>query len=190
VAKGSEVEVRLYFAENYFKGQGIRKFNIDIEDQLVLTNFDIYQEVGYDVGLMKSFIAQSDGAVDIQLLKVLQNPKINGIEIVCLNSVCDQSNASIPSQKKESLVFQSEDESLVYPNPFSDKIILSNTSSEESFTSCMVLNEMGDVMIQTSFDSATSSKTLDLSSLSKGIYYLKITSGHIQEEKMIRLIKL
>lgn len=77
-------EVRLYFAETYSKAQKIggRVFDVQIEGQTVLDNYDVYADVGANKGVMKSFIVAADSNIDIDFLHGVQNPAIKGIEIV------------------------------------------------------------------------------------------------------------
>ncbi|WP_425397843.1 malectin domain-containing carbohydrate-binding protein [Aeoliella sp.] len=78
------VEVRLYFAEIYNGAQGVGKrvFDVTIEGQTVLDNYDIYADVGGYKGVMKSFTVASDSNLDIDFGHVVQNPAIKGIEIL------------------------------------------------------------------------------------------------------------
>jgi hypothetical protein len=77
-------EVRLYFAETYAGTQaiGARVFDVSIEGSTVLNDYDIFAEVGANKGVMKSFVITSDNNLDIDFGHVVQNPQINGIEIV------------------------------------------------------------------------------------------------------------
>jgi hypothetical protein len=76
-------EIRLMFAEIYFTTANQRKFSVKIEDTLVVDNLDVVQSVGARTALAMPFtVAISDGAVTIQFIKILDNPIINGIEIV------------------------------------------------------------------------------------------------------------
>jgi hypothetical protein len=77
-------EVRLYFAETYSKAQKIggRVFDVLIDGQTVLDNYDVFAEVGANRAMMKSFTVTSDGNIDIDFLHGTQNPAIKGIEIV------------------------------------------------------------------------------------------------------------
>jgi hypothetical protein len=77
-------EVRLYFAETYWKAQmiGGRVFDALIDGQLVLDNYDVFADVGANKAVMKSFAVISDGNIDIDFLRGVQNPSIKGIEIV------------------------------------------------------------------------------------------------------------
>ncbi len=88
--------VRLYFAETDFpaKGDGPkpdatgkRVFNVDINDQSVLTNFDIYVEAGGSgKAVVKEFSGitpDKDGNITIHFRPgTVGQPKINGIEVV------------------------------------------------------------------------------------------------------------
>ena len=56
-----------------------------IDGNIVLDNYDTFAEVGANTAVMKSFVIQSDGRINIDLLHVVQNPSIKGIEIVAVN---------------------------------------------------------------------------------------------------------
>jgi len=78
----TRVEVRLYFAEN-FREDNMRIFDATIEDIPVLEDYIIHADVGSNVGVMKSFIANvTDGNLNIDLLPVGLLPKLNGIEVI------------------------------------------------------------------------------------------------------------
>lgn len=84
VPVGQQVEVRLYFANRCgcTSGGGTRIFNVDLDGSRVLTNFDIVAAAGDQRGTMRSFPVTSDGLVDIDFGHVVENPLVNGIEIV------------------------------------------------------------------------------------------------------------
>ena len=85
---GAYYEVRLYFAETYSStfGVGKRVFDVAIDGTVVLDNYDVFAEVGANTAIMKSFVVQSDGRINIDFLHVVQNPSIKGIEIVAVNA--------------------------------------------------------------------------------------------------------
>lgn len=93
---GKEIEVRLYFAEQFFTGIDIpadqgypRLFDVTIDGQLY-TQFDdinIFETVGNGVGMMRSVVIVSDGNVDIDLQNISHDPIIQGIEIIEVGSV-------------------------------------------------------------------------------------------------------
>ena len=85
VDAGVPLEVRLYFANGYSGTSqvGRRVFDVSLEEQVVLDNYDIIADTGATSrGTMKSFAITSDGNVDIDLGHVVENPLINGIEII------------------------------------------------------------------------------------------------------------
>ncbi len=84
VDAGEEITVRLYFANRYAGtgNPGDRVFDVVLDGATVLNDYDIAADVGHDTGTAKEFDITSDGAVDIQLQHVVENPLINGIEIV------------------------------------------------------------------------------------------------------------
>ncbi|MCW3816513.1 malectin [Micromonospora sp. DR5-3] len=85
VAAGTRVDVRLYFANRYAgtSAIGARKFNVSIDGVLKLNNIDpVVAAGGTDRGTMRSFSVVSDGVVDIDFGRVVENPLVQGIEIV------------------------------------------------------------------------------------------------------------
>lgn len=92
VALSGEYDIRLHFAEIFFgvdanqldKGAGSRVFDVVIEGQEVLSNFDILAETDPATALVKDFdnVNVSDGFVSIYFNGIVQSPKVNGIEIL------------------------------------------------------------------------------------------------------------
>ena len=84
VPDGQQVEVRLYFYDGCTctDAVGERVFDVSIEDQTVLDNFDIIDTYGDQTAAMESFTVTSDGTIDVDFAHVTENPQINAIEIV------------------------------------------------------------------------------------------------------------
>ncbi len=93
IGVAGEYDIRLHFAEIYFGlpgnggtagGPGSRIFNVVIEGNQVLTNFDILAETDPATVLIKEFdnISINDGFASIILSGVEQGAKINGIEVL------------------------------------------------------------------------------------------------------------
>jgi hypothetical protein len=76
--------VRLYFANQCgcTSGVGQRIFDVLIDGEVKLDDFDIVAAAGDKTGTMRAFDIVSDGNVDIDLRNVVENPLINGIEIL------------------------------------------------------------------------------------------------------------
>ncbi|WP_440991677.1 malectin domain-containing carbohydrate-binding protein [Haloarchaeobius baliensis] len=87
VPAGQQVEVRLYFYDGYSgtSEPGDRVFDVSVEDQTI-ESFDIIDIYGDDTGAMESFTVTSDGTIDVDFAHVVENPQINAIEIVSVES--------------------------------------------------------------------------------------------------------
>jgi len=82
-------EVQLHFAEIFFNGvfsgTGKRVFNINIEGQNVLNNYDINAVTGANVptaNIQTFNTTVSDGTLNINLNGIVENPKISAIAIL------------------------------------------------------------------------------------------------------------
>jgi hypothetical protein len=84
VAAGTEVEVRLYLSNRYdgTAAPGSRVFDVALDGSTVLDDLDLSGTVGHNVGTMRSFTIVSDGSVDLDFRHVVENPLVDGIEIV------------------------------------------------------------------------------------------------------------
>ncbi len=103
VGVDGEYDIRLHFAEIRFGvagqsgGIGSRVFNVLIEGNQVLSNFDIFGEVGPATALQKEFnnVRVRDGFATITLSKITGNPKISGLEVLPPDSFDAALDASI-----------------------------------------------------------------------------------------------
>jgi hypothetical protein len=97
VTSGESYEVRLYFAEIFHApgapGEGDdvggdgevgdRVFDVSIEGQQVLDDYDIVADVGAGTGTVKTFEATpTDGTLDVSFTTEVDNAKISAIEVV------------------------------------------------------------------------------------------------------------
>ena len=84
VAEGTPVAVRLYLM-NGFDGTsepGQRVFDIEIDGLTAFSAIDLSAEAGHRVGTVRTYETISDGMIDIRFLHGVDNPLVNGIEIV------------------------------------------------------------------------------------------------------------
>ena len=82
---GASYTVRLHFAEEYWTTAGSRTFNVIINGNQVLTNFDILATAGAEYkAVVEQFTATADstGKITIQFTTVKDNAQVNGIEIL------------------------------------------------------------------------------------------------------------
>ncbi|MEO1235693.1 MAG: malectin domain-containing carbohydrate-binding protein [Planctomycetota bacterium] len=76
--------IELYFADIYSGTQdpGDRVFDVEIEGQTVLDDFDIVDEVGGYTGVVKTFeVEVSDGQATVTFLHEVENPAIKAIRV-------------------------------------------------------------------------------------------------------------
>ncbi len=84
VDTGTHVTVRIYLANRYSgtASPGQRVFSIQLDGTTVAPNVDLSASPGTDIGTMKSFDTTSDGSVDLTFLHQVENPLVNGVEII------------------------------------------------------------------------------------------------------------
>ncbi|MXV51303.1 T9SS type A sorting domain-containing protein [Pedobacter sp. HMF7647] len=150
--------VRLHFVENYWTTVGSRVFNTTIEDKLVLPNFDIFNEIGYRVALVKDFnVTISDGTLNIKFNPTANRVAISGIEIFQITDVTQpvmlaslkgetaltkvtEVKAPTPSLRKITL----------YPNPISGNSFYVNASNFASRDKVqLVISDISGRVLQT-----------------------------------------
>jgi len=86
---GTPYTVRLHESENYWTSSGQRTFNVSINGQQVLSNFDIYAAAGgANKAVVEAFPATADtnGQITLQFTSVQDNAKVDGIEILAGSS--------------------------------------------------------------------------------------------------------
>jgi hypothetical protein len=75
--------VTLYFAEIYFNALGQRVFNVSIEGQTVLQNFDIWAVAGQFAAVQRTFVVTvTDGVLNIVGTASLNNANFSAIQVV------------------------------------------------------------------------------------------------------------
>jgi hypothetical protein len=80
-----DYQVNLHFSDVYSgtQGDGLRVFDTLIEGQLRLDDLDIFNLVGADAALIRSFgVTVFDGEMEIEFVSQVENAKICGIEIL------------------------------------------------------------------------------------------------------------
>ena len=86
---GGLYNILLDFSENKATAAGQRVFNVSINGQPVLTNFDIFAEAGGTfIALQKSFnaTAGADGKITVKFTKVVGNARVSAISLSPLQS--------------------------------------------------------------------------------------------------------
>lgn len=83
-AQSIPLQVRLYFANRASATNtvGKRVFDVSIDGTKVLDNFDVVAATGNARGTMRAFNLTSDGTVNIDFGREVNNPLVNAIEVV------------------------------------------------------------------------------------------------------------
>lgn len=82
VANGNQYVI-LKFAETQFTTAGARVFNVNINGQTVISNLDVFREVGFGQPLDLSFLVTvTNKTINVEFVPVVQNPSVNGIVVI------------------------------------------------------------------------------------------------------------
>jgi hypothetical protein len=82
VSNGNKLVI-LKFAEINFNTVGARVFSVKINGNTVVSNLDIFKEVGFAKPLDLSFpVNVTNNNIQIQFIPVVQNPKVSAIEVL------------------------------------------------------------------------------------------------------------
>lgn len=104
VTAAGRYTVELHFAEIYLNANGERSFSVQIENNTVLTNLDLYSQAGHDGAYIyvAKDIQVGDGAVSINMIANVENPTLAGFAIYSKDGQLDTSApvTNMPSGKK------------------------------------------------------------------------------------------
>ena len=187
-------QVRMHFVENYFAGPGLRVFNTTIEDQLLLSNFDIFSEVGYRTALVKDFnVTVTDGVLTIKFNPTINRVALAALELFQITNTSSLMASTVNSSIAPPEVVSLEKKIMVYPNPNSGSQFNLNlynfAASEKVLVS--VTNTFGKLMQSQSVVtdlSGNASVVFPLNTiLSRGVYIInaRTTSGKLYTKLVV-----
>ncbi len=109
--------IKLMFAENYHNQAGARIFDVWVENERILQNFDIYALVGRNTAYVKQIdnVNILDGYLDIYFVTHKDYPLINGIVINLISLGINEINSE---QINKFFLDQN------FPNPFNGQTII------------------------------------------------------------------
>jgi hypothetical protein len=175
-------KIKLMFAENYFTSAGKRIFDVTLEQNKVLTNLDIYNQVGMNNAYEVEFdgITVQDGILDIYFESKLDNAVISGIVIT------PDPNSVNENKDINKLDFNLEQN---FPNPFNGMTQINYTLNSPDNVSLLIYDILGeqiffkDLGFHTagSYNYLLDSKTLSDSPLTSGVYFY-VFKNSIQRE--------
>lgn len=110
IASG-QYSVELGFVEIYQNNPDLRLFNVSVEGNQVISNLDIFEQVGHDALYTETFdVSVSDGQLDIQLTTVMDNATLSSIVVRTKAPVASSSSSvasSAPASSSSSVVSSS-----------------------------------------------------------------------------------
>lgn len=95
VTAGNRYDVKLHFTELNKTAAGQRVFDVKVNGNTVLTNFDIFKEAGRLNTIVKTFnVADQNGKVVVDFIRKTENAKVSAIEIVPTGSSTTTSSST------------------------------------------------------------------------------------------------
>ncbi|RAJ93261.1 putative secreted protein (Por secretion system target) [Larkinella arboricola] len=171
VSNGS-YRVTLHFAEVYARSAGQRKFNVALEGERILTEYDIFARAGGGFrALQETFITQvRDGVLNLDFTRgSVGNAKISAIEVVQTDATAARWGAGLSA---ETLGVQLQ----AYPNPFTDFITLRLEGPAAQALPVVIYDSQGRVVLQLA--EVKSEQRISLgNAFPPGLYVLKVGEG-------------
>ncbi len=159
--------VKMMFAENYHNQTGKRIFDVWVEQERVLQNFDIYALVGRNTAYVKEVnnVQINDGYLDIYFVTHRDKPLINGIVVDLISLGVDDRN-----------IFHEKNFSLHqnFPNPFNGITTIFYNIYKPDYYSLKLYNILGKQIIKK-----------DLGYLTEGSYSLHFNFSEIKNFNLV-----
>ncbi len=156
VDAAGDYELRLYFIEAFATAAGTRIFDVRVEGITALENYDIFVAAGgKNIPVEESIIASvTDGSLTIEFVHNVENPKVNGLEVLPLSNAPTNTPPAIDPVADQTMV---EGETLTVTTVVTDAdgdaltVDVSSTPDAAAFTSSSVTDSGGSYGIQLTF---------------------------------------
>jgi hypothetical protein len=178
-------QVMLMFAEIYHTAANQRVFNVAIEGKPVISNLDIWSEVGAKAAYSENHIVTlTDGVLDIALTSVKDNAKISAIKV--LQTGTTGTNNDMNNLSGKTMFLQ------VFPNPFTTKTTIQYQLSEGVPVKLSVYNLLGEQLsILVNDYQAVGNYSVDWDAtdskgkqMDNGLYLFKLEAGNKSVQTM------
>jgi len=167
-------DVMLHMSENKYSESGERVFSVAIERQDIVTNLDIYNEVGqfHAYNLEARNVQVEDGIIDIHFYNWKNKPTLSGLTI-------NQISTSINSKPGTGdLKFELNQN---YPNPFNQKTTIGYSIPTKATVTLDIYNVLGQKLDTLNFgikESGDHKFNYLADALGSGLYLYKISAKH------------
>lgn len=181
--------IQLHFAETNHQTSGQRVFDVTIEGEEVLSDYDIITEAGgFATAVVEEFpnYPVLDGILNITLTRSVGSATINAIAITGATSVANEDFATdeLPGTHKLSSA---------YPNPFNPQTQFSLSVAQTQQVEINVFNLLGQRVksLYTGTMMAKQEQTFafDAASLPSGIYLVQVRGEQFLETQQVTLLK-
>lgn len=186
-----QFKLRLYFAEKggtgAINGPGQRVFDVVAENVLTFNDLDIYAEAGMAALKKEADVVVTDSVLDIEFVRNIFNPQVNGIEVILLSRVAGSGarTASVAeTDATPSATIRGNKQSTpptVFPNPVSAATQVRFNESPQGRLKFKVYNNLGATIREVTTEgngAASFSLELPVESMGPGIYHLEIETVH------------
>ncbi|WP_167855287.1 malectin domain-containing carbohydrate-binding protein [Hymenobacter wooponensis] len=177
-------QVVLHFAEIYWHNTGERLFDVSLEGQKVLDDYDIFRKVGANVATTESFAAKvTDGVLNLELSSLaadggLDQPKLSALEVRPLSGTgVAQARRPAPFTPPAALP---RPELGVYPNPNAGTFTLNCQSSQAQNAQLMLTDALGRVVVQQTLQLQAGLNQVQVKTpaTAPGFYHLTLRPAH------------
>lgn len=181
--------VKLMFAENYFTQSGKRIFDVYVEGERILQDFDIFNVAGSNTAFIKEInnVQVDDGQLNIHFASKIDNALVNGIviELVSLGV-----NDEVIPDEQAFILHQN------FPNPFNSQTKIEFTIHQPDNYKFTVYDIRGSkiygldlgFLSTGKYSSTFNSKQLSDNSLSSGVYFYELKNSRISQTKKFVLL--
>jgi hypothetical protein len=192
-----EYDVTMYFMEPNHTSAGLRIFDVVVEGDLLLDDFDIFAESGgKNVAMSRIFpVVVTDGQLTTEFYAT---PGL-GQAIVCGFSIV--SSAASRSEDKQVATVQEKPTTTGllnnYPNPFNPSTTIRYTVGQEARVSLKIFNTLGqeiaslvdDIQQPGDKNVVWNGRSSSGFAVPSGVYFVSLRAGDIVQSKRILLVK-
>ena len=190
--------VVLHFAEIYWSQVGQRVFDVSVEGEQKLTNYDIVLDAGPLTAVTKTFpVTVTDGVLNVDLTVPYltggrDQAKLSAIEILTSSSSGGSvASKVLPAQQAVAARVGAVRELSVYPNPAAAHFTLSCSAAQAQRATLTLTDQLGRVVQQqaVALQPGLNQVPVDAPGLSAGLYQLtlRLADGqHLHQRVLLR----
>lgn len=176
-------KVNLYFSEKPFgvNAPGQRVFGVKLDGREAMEGYDIFKSAGLNADKKTFILTVTDGMFEVDLIREIGNPQINGIEIISLNLLNNDSAAEIiPQEPVAAAKFR-------VAHPVNESVLISTMVEETLPLAIYIYDRMGRVLYQGNHNSSDGKVEISTAAfaenLTPGMYLIKVN------EETLKFIK-